>query len=57
MTNIEIKQDGDKLTLEIDLSKPGKLSSSGKSYVIASSHGYQAVDDTFKLNLNVIRKS
>ena len=43
MQNITTKQDGNKLIITIDLSAPGQISATGKSTVIASTHGNQAV--------------
>jgi hypothetical protein len=43
MQNVEMKVEGNKLILIVDLSKPGVLSSTGKSKLIASTRGAAAV--------------
>lgn len=44
MDNIDSKVVGDKLVLTIDLTKPGTLSSTGKTKLIASSRGAVAIE-------------
>lgn len=59
MKNMEMKIEGDKLTITVDLSKRFGKSSSGKSIIIASSEGNQTVPGTeeIKIGLNVYTKS
>jgi len=56
--NVEMKVDGSILTITVDLSKEFGVSSSGKSIIIASSEGNQAVpgSEELKLGLNVYKK-
>ncbi len=60
MQNIITKQTGNKLTIEIDLSQSGQRSASGKTIVIASTHGNQPVAEfdgkQFILGLNLYTK-
>ncbi|MBU4534081.1 MAG: hypothetical protein KJ650_10730 [Firmicutes bacterium] len=58
MKNVEMKVDGSILTITVDLSKEFGVSSSGKSIIIASSEGNQAVpgSEELKLGLNVYKK-
>ena len=57
--NIQAEVKGDTLTLVIDLGKPGTISKSGKSSVIASTRGNVSVQDQegadVKLGINVYR--
>ena len=46
MQNVEWKIDGDKLILEIDLTKEFGLSKSGKTITIASTRGNQKIEGT-----------
>ena len=46
MQNINMKKDGDKLTIEIDLSQDFGPSSSGKTIIVASTRGNAPVTDT-----------
>lgn len=59
MKNIEMKTEGEKLIITVDLSKRFGLSSSGKSVIIASSEGNQPVPGTdgIKIGLNVYEKA
>jgi hypothetical protein len=53
-SNVNMVVQGDKLVITIDLKKEGKKSASGKSIVIASTHGNVVVPNTkFKLGLNL----
>ena len=52
MTNIEMKKDGDILTITIDLSKEHGPSKSGKTIVIASTRGNVDVGGGVKLGIN-----
>jgi len=58
MKNIEMQVEGDKLTITVDLSKRFGKSSSGKSIIIASSEGNQALPgaEEIKIGLNVYTK-
>jgi len=59
MKNIEMKVEGDKLVITVDLSKRFGKSSSGKSIIIASSEGNQSVPgkEEIKIGLNVYTKT
>ncbi len=58
MKNVEMQVNGDVLTLTVDLSKRFGKSSSGKSEIIASTEGNQALPgmDEVKVGLNVYTK-
>ena len=57
MKNVEIKVEGNILTLKVDLSKEFGPSSSGKTIIIASTEGNVSVPDRDeKIGLNVYRK-
>jgi hypothetical protein len=56
MKNIEIETKGNILTIKIDLSKTFGPSSSGKSIIIASTEGNQAVAPGVYAGVNVYRK-
>lgn len=63
MRNIEVRREGDKLMLVIDVSQrtldAAPLSSTGKSLSVASSEGHQTVNGnglTFNLNVNYKRR-
>lgn len=58
MKNIEMKLDGNILTIKVDLSKEYGLSSSGKSVIIASTEGNQSVEgrEEVKIGLNIYKK-
>ncbi|MBD3229656.1 MAG: hypothetical protein GF329_15855 [Candidatus Lokiarchaeota archaeon] len=45
MENIDLKVDGDILTLKIDLSKELGESKSGKSIIVASTRGNKRIED------------
>jgi hypothetical protein len=58
MENVEIVKKGNKLTITVDLSKPGKESASGKSIIVASTQGnrpLEGVENTF-IGLNIYKK-
>ncbi|MDA8336891.1 MAG: hypothetical protein M0Z41_18215 [Peptococcaceae bacterium] len=57
--NVEMKVDGDKLTIVVDLGKEFGTSSSGKSVIIGSTEGNVSVPgrEEVKVGLNVYRKS
>ncbi|HTC22379.1 MAG TPA: hypothetical protein VK859_16110 [bacterium] len=57
MKNVEIKVEGNILTLKIDLSKEFGPSASGKTTIIASTEGNISVPDRDeKVGLNVYKK-
>ena len=58
MKNVEMKVDGNILTIKVDLSKEFGPSSSGKTIIIASSEGNVAIEgrEEVKVGLNVYRK-
>ena len=58
MKNIEMKLEGNILTMKVDLTKEFGPSSSGKTIIIASSEGNIAVDghEEVKVGLNVYKK-
>ena len=57
MKNVEMKIDGDILTITVDLSKEFGPSASGKTIIIASTEGNVAVPNRDeKVGLNVYRK-
>ncbi|MCX5831929.1 MAG: hypothetical protein NT140_08595 [Deltaproteobacteria bacterium] len=58
MKNIEMKLEGNILTMKVDLTKEFGPSSSGKTIIIASSEGNVAVDghEEIKVGLNVYKK-
>lgn len=55
MQNIDIKVEGDKLTLTIDLSKSFGNSKSGKTIIIASTQGNQQVAPGVMVGLNIYK--
>ena len=57
MKNIEMKVEGNTLTITVDLSKDFGPSSSGKSIIIASTEGNISLPEREeKIGLNVYRK-
>ncbi|MBR9976608.1 MAG: hypothetical protein KFH87_00850 [Bacteroidetes bacterium] len=56
MKNIEMKLEGDILTIKVDLSKEFGLSSSGKSVIIASTEGNQSVEGREEVKIGVTMK-
>jgi hypothetical protein len=57
MKNVDMKLDGNILTITVDLSKEFGPSSSGKTVIVASTEGNVAVPDRDeKVGLNVYRK-
>ena len=48
MQNVKTSQRGTKLTIEVDLAVEGKVSVSGKSIVLASTHGNPQIGETDK---------
>ena len=58
MRNVEMKIENNVLTIKVDLSKPGAVSSSGKSLVIGTTEGNVSVPEKedIKVGLNVYTK-
>ena len=57
MQNVATSVEGNILTIKIDLSKDFGPSSTGKTTIVASSKGPQAIDGTdVKLGLNIYKK-
>ena len=58
MVNVEIKIEGQTLTIEVDLNKIAGSSASGKSIIIASTRGNQPLPEPYsdvKVGLNVFK--
>ena len=58
MKNVEMKLEGNILTIKVDISKEFGPSSSGKTIIIASTEGNQSVEgkEEVKVGLNVYKK-
>jgi hypothetical protein len=58
MKNVEMKVEGNILTVKVDLTKEFGPSSSGKTIIIASTEGNVAIEghEEAKIGLNVYRK-
>lgn len=59
MTNVDMKVEGNILTIKVDLSQDHGKSSTGKTTTVATSHGYQEIvhnNTIFKLNLHLLKK-
>ncbi len=57
MINADLKTDGNKLTITVDLSKEHGPSKSGKTIIIATSSGNQKIEGTDAIiGLNIYRK-
>ncbi len=58
MKNVDMKLEGNILTIKVDLTKEFGPSSSGKTIIIASTEGNQPVEgkEDVKVGLNVYRK-
>lgn len=56
MENIKLKKVGTKLVIEIDTTKRGELSSTGRSRVIAKTNRFEQVDEEFGLMLMLTKK-
>ncbi len=58
MKNVDMKLEGNILTIKVDLMKEFGPSSSGKTIIIASTEGNQSVEgkEDVKVGLNVYRK-
>lgn len=59
MKNVKMKVNGNKLVIEVDMSKDFGVSKSGKSVIIASSEGNKSVEgrDDVKIGLNIYKKA
>lgn len=58
MKNVDMKVEGNILTIKVDLSKDFGPSNSGKSLVIATSEGNQSIPDSdAKIGLNIYKKA
>ncbi len=53
--NVDIKTNGNKLTIEIDLKKDCGLSKSGKNTVVATTRGNIRLEGGITLGLNVYK--
>jgi hypothetical protein len=60
MKNVDMRLEGQKLVITVDLSKEFGPSSSGKNIIIASTEGNQTVPDKedqgMKIGLNIYKK-
>ena len=57
MKNVELKVEGNTLTIKVDLTKEFGPSASGKTIIIASTEGNMSLPDRDeKIGLNVYRK-
>ena len=58
MKNVDLKVDGDILTITVDLSKDFGPSKSGKSITVASTEGNQSIENSeCKIGLNIYKKA
>jgi hypothetical protein len=59
MMNVDMKLEGNILTIKVDISKEFGKSSSGKSIIIGSTEGNISIPekDDIKIGLNVYRKA
>jgi hypothetical protein len=58
MKNVDMKVNGNILTISVDLSKQFGKSSSGKSIIVASTEGNQPIPDSeCKIGLNIYLKA
>lgn len=58
MKNVDMKLEGNILTIKVDITKEYGMSSSGKSLIIASTEGNVSIpeEDEIKIGLNIYRK-
>lgn len=58
MKNVDMKLNGNVLTITVDITKEFGMSSSGKSLIIASTEGNVSIPekDEIKVGLNIYRK-
>lgn len=58
MENVNVKVQGDRMIIEVDLSKRGRVTKSGKSIFVADTNGFAKVDgkqaEKMQFSLNVI---
>ena len=52
---VTIERQGDKLIITADISGPGQPSASGKTTVLASTHGAVKTSDGINVNLNIYK--
>lgn len=57
MKNVQVKTEGKKLMITVDLTKDFGPSKSGKSILIASTEGNQEISKNTYVGLNVYKKS
>jgi len=57
MKNIETSIKGNELTIKVDLSKTFGLSGSGKSVIIATTEGNQAITPGVMMGINIYKKA
>ena len=50
-----IEVDGDEVTIKVKINPNGPLSSSGKSILLYTSHGWVKLDNGWKFNLGIIK--
>ena len=55
MTNVKTSTQGNILTITIDVSEDHGPSASGKTNIVASTHGFIRMDNGISLSVNVIR--
>ena len=58
MKNVDLKVEGDILTIKVDLAKEFGPSASGKTIIIATTEGNQTIPDheNMKVGLNIYKK-
>lgn len=56
MQNVEYRVEGNKLTIEVDLTKDFGPSKSGKTKVVASTGGFVLLENGISVGLNVVKK-
>lgn len=56
MKNVNMKVDGNTLTITVDLSQNFGKSASGKTNIVGSTEGGVGLEDGTQVNLNVYRK-
>ena len=56
MAGMEIKQDGRKITLNFEVDKDGKDSSTGKSTIMFTTRGFARIDSELSVNVTVIKR-
>lgn len=53
---MNVKREGNRLTIEVELDPKGRPSSTGRSMVVYSSGGFVPIENGLKVNLTVIKK-